>query len=113
VYFDPPYAPLSATSAFGAYTAARFSDQDQRRLRDVVVELARRGCHVMLSNSSAPAIDAQYREATGAAGSGLRLWRVPARRAINSRGAGRGPVLELLLTNLELRGDGEGIVEVT
>jgi DNA adenine methylase len=73
VYFDPPYAPLSATSAFGAYTAARFSDQDQRRLRDVVVELARRGCHVMLSNSSASAIDAQYREATGPRVPGLRL----------------------------------------
>lgn len=113
VYFDPPYAPLSPTSAFGAYTAARFSEADQRRLCDGAVALARRGCQVLVSNSSAPGIDAQYRAATHAPGSGLRLWQVPARRAINSRAAGRGPVLELILTNLEPRNGDERLVVVS
>jgi hypothetical protein len=50
-------------------------------------------------------IDAMYRRAVGGV-SGLALWAVPARRAINSRPAGRGPVRELLLTNLTPRGEG-------
>src|SRR5687767_8799716 len=64
VYLDPPYAPLSTTSAFGAYTAARFSASDQVRLCDAVVDLAQRGRQILLSNSSAPEIVALYRQAT-------------------------------------------------
>jgi DNA adenine methylase len=99
LYFDPPYAPLSPTSAFGAYTAGRFTAGDQQRLCDAVVTLAGNGAQVMLSNSSAPVVDRMYREAVSA-GTGLALWAVPARRAINSRPGGRGPVDERLLTNL-------------
>lgn len=109
VYLDPPYAPLSATSAFGAYTAARFTAADQERLADLAVALAGRGCAVMVSNSSADAVDALYRRAASAPGAGLTLWRLPARRAINSRGSRRGPVDELLLTNLEPRGETAGL----
>jgi DNA adenine methylase len=104
LYFDPPYAPLSPTAAFGAYTAPRFDDADQRSLCRTVVELARRGAHVMLSNSSAPDILLLYTEAA-ASTRGLRVWLLPARRAINSRPAGRGPVEEVLLTNLAPRRD--------
>jgi DNA adenine methylase len=99
LYFDPPYAPLTATAAFDAYTVPRFSPDDQRQLRDVAADLARRGAHVMVSNSSAPEVRASYLEAVRA-GTGLTLWQLPARRAINSRGARRGPVPELLLTTL-------------
>ena len=56
VYFDPPYAPMSATSNFRSYTARGFGDADQQRLQEVVVALARRGVHVLLSNSTAPGI---------------------------------------------------------
>jgi DNA adenine methylase len=104
VYFDPPYAPLSPTSAFGAYTTPRFTDADQARLCTMVVTLAGRGAAVMLSNSSAPGILALYREAVRPA-TGLALWQLPARRAINSRPGKRGPVAELLLTNLMPRRD--------
>ena len=103
LYFDPPYAPLSQTSRFASYTAVRFSEDDQARLCATVAELAGRGCHVMLSNSSAPEIEALYRRA--AAGQpGLSLWTVAARRAINSRGSGRGTIPELLLTSLSPAG---------
>jgi DNA adenine methylase len=113
LYFDPPYAPVSPTSAFCSYTASRFSPEDQQRLCAAVVELARRGCLVMLSNSSAGEIEAEYGAATRAPGAGLRLWRVPARRAINSQSDKRGAVAELLLTNLEPRAEVPGAVELT
>jgi DNA adenine methylase len=103
LYFDPPYAPLSATSRFASYTAAPFTDDDQARLCATVAELAGRGCHVMLSNSSAPAIEGRYRAAV-ASQPGLSLWAVDARRAINSRGSGRGTIPELLLTSLSPAG---------
>ncbi len=101
VYFDPPYAPLSPTAAFGSYTTPRFGPDDQRGLRDTVLALAERGAHVLLSNSSAPGILTLYLEATRAAG--LSLWRLSARRAINSRPGRRGPVHEVLLTTLAPR----------
>ncbi|MGE3191090.1 MAG: Dam family site-specific DNA-(adenine-N6)-methyltransferase, partial [Vicinamibacterales bacterium] len=43
VYFDPPYAPLSPTARFRAYTARGFGDADQRRLQALAASLARRG----------------------------------------------------------------------
>jgi DNA adenine methylase len=103
LYFDPPYAPLSATARFTAYTARPFTLDDHRRLRDVAAALANRGCHVMVSNSNAPAIAQLYEEAPAITTAGLRLYCLPARRAINSRADGRGAITELLLTNLEPR----------
>jgi DNA adenine methylase len=103
LYFDPPYAPLSPTARFTAYTAQPFTLDDHRRLRDVAATLAARGCHVMVSNSSAPAIARLYEDDVGVRNTGLRLFRLPARRAINSRPDARGEITELLLTNLEPR----------
>ena len=100
LYFDPPYAPLSATARFTGYTGRTFTLDDHTRLRDVAVTLAVRGCHVMVSNSSAPAIRALYEDDPRVPASGLRVHRLPARRAINSRADARGPVTEFLLTNL-------------
>jgi hypothetical protein len=57
----------------------------------------------MLSNSSAGAVERLYAQAAGHGAGRLSLWRVPARRAINSRPAGRGEIAELLLTNLPPR----------
>lgn len=99
VYCDPPYAPLSPTASFANYTALGFTADDQRRLHDEVVAAARRGASVVVSNSSAPLIVSLY--TSGAARrAGLVLRRVPARRAINSRAASRGPVDEVLVTNV-------------
>jgi DNA adenine methylase len=99
IYFDPPYAPLGPTSNFRHYTARGFSDDDQNRLQALAVGLAGRGVHVLLSNSSADSIVRLYGERT-AQSAGLRMRRVAARRAINTRGDRRGPVDELLVTNL-------------
>ena len=54
----------------------------------------RRGCHVLVSNSTATEIAALYEHSRDARAAGLRAFRVPARRAINSNAARRGPVDE-------------------
>ena len=100
VYFDPPYAPLSRTSNFTSYTALRFGAEDQRRLQQIAIALASRGCSVLLSNSTADEIAALYEHSTEARAAGLRAIRVPARRAINSNAAQRGLVDEYLISNV-------------
>jgi DNA adenine methylase len=103
IYLDPPYAPLTATSRFTAYTESGFTGDDQRALQRVVVALAERGCHVLLSNSTAPLVRELYEHDPQARDAGLRAWRVRARRAINARGSARGPIDEFLITNVPRR----------
>jgi DNA adenine methylase len=99
VYCDPPYAPLSPTSSFAHYTAGGFTEHDQRRLQQRVIEACHRGAFVVVSNSSAESIVAGY-SSRDAQKAGLELVPVPARRAINSRAGSRGPVTELIITNV-------------
>ena len=103
IYFDPPYAPLSTTAHFTSYTSGGFDDDDQRRLQQVAVELAAKGCHVLLSNSTAPQIAALYDGNPDTEKAGLVAHTVPARRAINSNASRRGGVDEYVITNLPRR----------
>ena len=103
VYFDPPYAPLTETAQFTSYTAAGFSTSDQERLQQVMVRLARKGCSVLLSNSTAPVITRLYDGNADAKAAGLRAYKIPARRMINSAPEKRGAVLEYLITNVPRR----------
>ncbi len=100
LYFDPPYAPVSATARFTSYTPSGFSPADQQRLHRLVLDLARRGCHVLVSNSTAPEIVGLYELLPETRVSGLRAHRIPARRAINSRADRRHAIDEYLLTNV-------------
>ncbi|MSO56055.1 MAG: Dam family site-specific DNA-(adenine-N6)-methyltransferase [Acidobacteria bacterium] len=100
LYFDPPYAPLSRTAKFTGYTAEGFTKTHQQRLRQVIIELARRGCHVVLSNSTAPEISELYARDDEVAAAGFRCHTVPARRAINSNPQRRGTVEEYVITNV-------------
>jgi len=94
VYLDPPYYPVSKTASFTSYTAEGFLDKEQIELRDTVLELHKRGCFVMLSNSDTPFINKIY-----SGQKGLRINKVEAGRAINSKGSGRGKITEVLITN--------------
>ena len=100
VYFDPPYSPLSATANFRGYTARGFGEDDQERLQAALITLAERGVHVLLSNSTAPAVTRLYEKNAAATNAGLRAWRFPARRAVNSRADLRGVVEELVVSNI-------------
>ena len=102
VYCDPPYVPLSRTASFASYTADGFGPLDQARLLASVAEACRRGAHVVVSNSSADDVVDAY-SGPEAQGADIRLHRVPARRAINSRASLRGSVDELIITNVVAR----------
>jgi DNA adenine methylase len=91
VYFDPPYVPVSKTSSFTAYGSAGFDESDQVRLLGELGRLRERGVLVMLSNADTEATRALYRD--------YAVFLTLAPRAINSRGARRGPVGELIVTS--------------
>jgi len=90
VYFDPPYAPVTATSNFTAYTAGGFGLQEQTDLRDMALRMKKAGVQVLLSNSSAPLVEELY-------GADFCLEPVQARRSINESGDKRGKVKEYLI----------------
>lgn len=94
VYFDPPYYPISKTASFTAYTNDSFLEKQQLELRDTFIELHKRGCFVMLSNSDTPFICKIYSGIRG-----VRISKVEAGRAINSKGNNRGKITEVLVTN--------------
>jgi DNA adenine methylase len=91
VYLDPPYEPVSQTSSFTSYAAGGFSSDDQARLCDVFKQLDKRGCKLMLSNSSAPLIRKLY--------DGFVVEEIQAGRSINSDASKRGSVTELVVRN--------------
>jgi DNA adenine methylase len=101
LYFDPPYAPVSATARFTSYTSRPFGSVDQQRLQEVVVSLVRRGCHVVVSNSTAKEIEGLYDRNAEARAAGLQAHRASARRSVNSNAGRRGPVTEYLITNVQ------------
>jgi DNA adenine methylase len=90
VYFDPPYHPLTKTSNFTAFHQNGFDGEDQRRLRDVALELKKRGAFVVISNSNAQLIRELYAH--------FKIEEVMAARSINSDAEGRGKIKELLIT---------------
>ena len=91
VYFDPPYVPLSVTSSFTSYTSAGFGSDEQIRLRNLALELKRRGVHVLLSNSSAPLVRELY-------AADFCITEVSATRLVNSKATGRGAITELVIS---------------
>ncbi|RYL93120.1 DNA adenine methylase [Sporolactobacillus sp. THM7-4] len=91
VYLDPPYDPRSTTSYFTGYSLDGFSREDQLRLRDLFVDLDRRGCQVLISNSATSFIKDMYHNYHIIVSSVSGL--------INSDGSKRGKIDEVLITN--------------
>ena len=93
VYIDPPYDPVSDTSSFTGYARGGFSRGEQIRLRESCDELHKKGLKFMLSNSATDFIKEQY--------AAYHITVVQAKRAINSNGAKRGEVDEVVVRNYE------------
>lgn len=91
VYFDPPYDPVSTTSSFTGYDRNGFDRTEQQRLKEVVDDLTKQGCKVLLSNAYTEFIQDLYQD--------YRCIRVSATRAINSKATKRGKVDEILVMN--------------
>jgi DNA adenine methylase len=91
VYLDPPYVPAGGYADFRRYHREQFRDDDHEQLARLFKELDARGCHVRLSNAHTPLVLDLYADWT--------IHEVTSRRAINSNGAGRGPVREVLVAN--------------
>ncbi|MDP2796971.1 MAG: DNA adenine methylase [Methanoregula sp.] len=98
VYFDPPYRPLNRSSFFTSYSKNGFYDKDQVRLKDFFKELDGVGAKIMLSNSD-PKNENPDDSFFDDLYSDYYIERVPAKRMINSNGAGRGNINELIITN--------------
>jgi len=97
-YFDPPYRPISRTARFTAYSQDGFSDAEQERLARFFAACDAKGALLMLSNSdprNTDPCDDFFDRLYG----DFSITRVPARRAINSDGAGRGSISEVVVTN--------------
>lgn len=96
VYFDPPYAPVSPTSDFTAYTQDGFDYHEQKRLRDIFERLSNEGVQVMLSNSDTEVIHELYGDIPG-----INFTIVAAKRVINFKASGRGNVNEVIIRNYD------------
>lgn len=93
VYFDPPYIPLSETSAFTSYTHEGFSFADQVRLRDAFKRLSDTGAYVILSNSSSALVEELYKD--------FNIHYVEATRTNGAKSSSRGKISEIIVTNYE------------
>ena len=91
VYFDPPYIPLSETSAFTSYTHEGFTYEDQVRFRDCFKKLDEKGAFVMLSNSSSPLVEELYKD--------FNIHKVEANRTNGAKTSSRGKISEIIVTN--------------
>ena len=98
VYFDPPYRPLTETSGFTAYTENLFNDAEQIELAKFVDAMHKKGAKIVISNSDPKNTNAEdtffddiYAK--------HNINRVEANRMINSKGASRGKIKELIISN--------------
>ena len=98
VYFDPPYRPLSKTSAFVSYSKGDFNDSNQKELANLAEELDNKMVKFLLSNSDPKNtdIDDNFFDELY---SNFQIDRVFASRAINSNPDKRGKISELLIKN--------------
>lgn len=91
IYCDPPYVPVSKTANFTSYTRDGFTYADQLRLALQAAYWRNAGAHVILSQAADESLVDQYRRM------GFKADLVQARRNINSKGGGRGPVGEYII----------------
>jgi DNA adenine methylase len=95
VFFDSPYAPITATS-FTDYTKEGFDYEDHVTLAATFKLLTDRGCYCMLTNHDTPLIRELYKD--------FRIEVVDVRRSINRKGDGRTGK-EVIITNYNPTGE--------
>ena len=92
IYFDPPYQPISKTSAFTSYTNKTFGLKDLKKLVDLCYDLDSKGCKVLLSNANSEIVMNHFDKS-------WEITKIDANRAINSNSRKRSGHSELLIKN--------------
>ena len=97
IYYDPPYRPISKTSAFNSYTLNNFDDNEQKRLKLLFEKCHEKGALQMESNSD----PTNFSEDTffDDLYVNFNIYRINANRIINSKAEKRGIIKELVITN--------------
>ena len=98
VYMDPPYRPITKSSAFTSYTKSGFNDDSQKDLKVWFDVLTSDCAYCMLSNSDPKNSDLNDTFFDDLY-SDYNIIRVNAKRSINSKGNGRGSITEILVKN--------------
>jgi DNA adenine methylase len=93
IYFDPPYTVAHSNNGFLKYNARIFSWNDQIRLATIALNLAERGCKVLISNADHPSILELYRS--------FRMYRITRSSAIAASGEYRRQITECIFYNEE------------
>ena len=99
VYIDPPYRPITKTSAFTSYSENGFSDKDQVELGNFLTEISNNGAEVLASNSDPKNTDENDNFFDNLY-SHFEIERVSASRMINSNAKKRGEINEILISNV-------------
>lgn len=98
IYFDPPYRPITTTSAFTSYTKNNFDDKDQIELSKLFERLDKKGGKILLSNSD-PKNTNEKDNFFETLYANYKIKRIEASRMINSKGTKRGKINEILISN--------------
>ena len=99
VYIDPPYRPLTQTSAFTSYSENQFLDKEQIELAQFIDNIAKKGSTILASNSD-PKNSNEEDNFFDNLYSNFEIERVSASRMINANPEKRGAINELLITNI-------------
>ena len=99
VYLDPPYRPLTQTSAFTSYSENKFSDKEQVELGNFIKEISEIGANILASNSD-PKNTNKEDNFFDELYSNFEIKRISASRMINSNAKKRGAISELLISNI-------------
>ena len=99
VYIDPPYRPLTQTSAFISYSENQFLDKEQIELAQFIDNIAKKGSTILASNSD-PKNSNEDDNFFDNLYSNFEIERVSASRMINANPEKRGAISELLITNI-------------
>lgn len=92
VYFDPPYDKGTEikTAGFVGYQKEGFTHDDLLLLKETCDALARKGCHVVISNNDTEFVRDLFKD--------YDIREVSAKRSINCKGSDRNNGKELIIT---------------
>jgi DNA adenine methylase len=93
IYLDPPYRPISKTSSFNGYFGNNFNDEQQKQLRDFVVDISSNNNKILISNSD------DGSDFFAKLYNGFTINKIKVSRMVNSNANLRGKINELLISN--------------